>query len=139
MRINFAQELDVVFKVEINRLTLRFKDQEQENNYTAYKIHVKETPLWFKCLMWSLITIIALRRMQLLLYSLLGVPSIAGEPAVEIITVTVLLCASVFEFICWMCNSVAYLKGAGILLSSFFMISYNSHIYFPTKPGIIPL
>jgi hypothetical protein len=137
--MNASEEHEAQFKTEIKRFCLHFKDPDLEQKYTYYKIYEKPIPSWFKWLMWSLIIIIFLRKLELLIFVFAGIQANTVALTVEITLISVMVAAALIELIIFLCIRLTVVKGFALLVAAFFLISYNSYTLFPTNLGLIPL
>ena len=137
--MNKDDELEAIFRGEISKFLLHFKNTETEAKYIHYKLYERKVPRWFKILIWSFVTMLILRRIQLLVYVLFGIQATATEVSVEVITVVVLLSGLLIEGIAIMCKPLSFLKGFAIMVASFFTIAHSSHEYYPNKPAMITM
>ncbi|MDR3548979.1 MAG: hypothetical protein P4M11_12075 [Candidatus Pacebacteria bacterium] len=127
------------FRSEIYAFFLCFRNPESEAAYLQYRLHERKIPDWLKWLMWIYLTILVLRRVELLILAALGVNSTATTIAVEIITVSVLISALLIEGMFILFERLVPLKGFAILVASFFIIAHSSHEYYPDRPAIITM
>ncbi len=127
------------FCKEISPFFLSFKNPESEATYVHYRLHERKMPGWFKWIMWIYIVLLVMRRIELLLFVYIHVPSVATTPTLEIFTVSVIAVALIIEGAFAWFERLTPLKGFLLLVVSFFDIADSSHEYYPNQPALVPM
>ncbi len=131
--------MEASFKEEISRLLLRFKNPETEQAYTHYKLHERTAPTWFKWYMILFIGFLIFRKGELLVFSILGVESVAMGPKEEGIAFVAAVVSYSFEAVPVWCPKFACFRGLSMLIGTFYGITSLSTTFCSEKPAITPL
>lgn len=130
------EELEESFKSEISPILLHFKDSEIEHKYRAYKFYDKSTPKWVSWLMWSLVAMIIIRKLELYIFSFYHLVADASSATVQLAVLLSLLGAAIIELIIIYSKRLPIIRGFTVLVAMFFMVNYNSFGLNATKVSL---
>lgn len=138
MNLEEEEECTAAFWKETSAWSLRFANVGLESAYHSHKLQYKDTPTWFKRVLWSVVIMFVLRRMQLMIFAYYLPDTTTARYDVEIITICVLLCCFTFEIFSFSVQSLARVRGFAMLVAWFFTTSYTSQVYNPNKVVMTP-
>ena len=135
--MNNDDRMGIAFKAELSPVLLRFKNPELERKYNFYQSHETRTPRWFIWLMRSFIAILIIRRAMILSYTYFQVVIPGRRLHLEVLGFALLVFAVIVEALIIWLKRCLFLKGFPLLVISFFVINYNSAIYYTNPPGML--
>jgi len=141
MEDQFQDSLSIQEKFESNIrcFSLFFKDERLESKYQIYKRDYLQVSCMFKFGLCALIFILAFRRIELLIFTLNDVESIASDHSFEYMQTALLIATFAFEGIVICVDCLKILRGCILMIYMFFTIFYSSYEYLPEKPAAVPM
>ncbi len=124
-----AQEIVLTlsdFNQSINPFFLTFRSPSLEHKYREKRIDPLRTMRFFRILFIILIVLIALRRIETLIFTYLGVPGEIRSKTVETIKVIVLVSVCLLESIIAISKKLWMAKGFFFMSYIFFFIAYGA-------------
>ena len=134
-----GEGIETCFTNEVSAYSLNFVNPEMESKYGYFKLYQRFFPSWFKWVVWTFAMLLIIRRIQLLIYSMIQMPSSASAPNVEIVILSSFIGTAVIEMLVYVWKKAAIIRGLIMLLCGFFTIGFTAYSPSQLSPGVISL
>jgi len=134
------EEFEANFIQEISAWTLQFKNHDFESKYMDYKCNKRKVPWWFHWLLWTLVFYFFARRIQTLIFEIIGSPYVLSVSGVrdEFIMIIIGIVCLTAELLCQYIKCMRITKGFWIITMWNIIVPYASYAFYPRTVALLP-
>lgn len=126
------------FDENLAKFSIRFKNRRLEDEYLEKRIDPLNVKLFFRITFIVLVAIIAARRVESLVFAILGIESDAASVKAELINVVFMAAVLIIEAVVYFVKPLRLARGSFFMVFIFFSICYASYSANNQRLGIIP-
>lgn len=137
MKENLA--LHEKFEKTIAWPSLVFSEPNLEKQYHEKRLDSFKLSFAFKFGLVAIMTILAFRRIELLIFTASDVEAMSTTPTAEYIQTAAMLAVTILEVTFYFVSLLNKFKGFFVMVYIFFIICYSSRVYISEKPSTVPV